>query len=97
MKYSDNAANFAVVDLALNDSGREYEGINIKAEWESEGKRAYAVFNKMDAQIASKTALRFVPENWRLHDILSGLSPKGKLKMHHYVCGKAVMAFAFSI
>ena len=80
LKYNDEAVAITVADLALNDSGRLYEGIDIKAEWESDGNRTFVVFNKMDAEIASKAALRFVPSEWRLHSILSGLEPRGEAK-----------------
>lgn len=77
-RLSSDGVNAAITDMAFNDGGRLYEGVNIKVEWEKDNGRTYAVFNKMDAEIANRLALNFVPEDWRLAKILSGLSPKGQ-------------------
>lgn len=80
LRLSSDGFNAIVSDLSFNDDGRLYEGVDIKAEWEREDNRTFVVFNKMDAQIANRVALNFVPENWRLAKILTGLSPRGEVQ-----------------
>ncbi|SBS27389.1 hypothetical protein MAQ5080_00810 [Marinomonas aquimarina] len=78
LRLSSDGMNATVTNMAFNDDGRLYEGVDIKAEWERQGNRTFVVFNKMDAAIANRLALNFVPEDWRLAKILSGLRPRGE-------------------
>ena len=78
LRANSNSINATVTNLAFNHDGRLYEGVDIKAEWEREDNRTFVIFNKMDAEIANRVALNFVPEDWLLAKILTGLSPRGE-------------------
>lgn len=80
LKYSPDGLNVSVQNLGFIDDARSYKGVNVKAEWERQGNRTFVVFDKMDAQIASSMALNFVPEDWRLAQILNGLKPRGEAR-----------------
>ncbi|WP_425641091.1 YhdP family protein [Marinomonas gallaica] len=80
VKYTPDGVNASIDSLRFDDGERSYQDVRINAEWERNGNRTYIVFNKMDAQIATRVALNFIPEDWRLAQILTGLDPQGEAR-----------------
>ncbi|WP_067100306.1 YhdP family phospholipid transporter [Marinomonas atlantica] len=78
IKYTPDGVDASINGLRLDDGEHSYQDVRINAEWERKGNRTFVVFNKMNAQIATRLALNFVPKSWRLAKILTGLDPHGE-------------------
>ncbi|RDL45767.1 TIGR02099 family protein [Marinomonas piezotolerans] len=63
--------------IVWTDNTHSFGPTQLKGELDSESDRSYVVFDKLDAQIMSDLALRFIPKDWFLSQMLTGLDAEG--------------------